>query len=222
MKRAVIYARVSTDDQRSNYSIPTQVEACLKYAKQEGYSVVGDQYVSAETGLDVALPGEGTVRAYVDDYTSREMSRPSLDAAFRYLETTGYDVVIVYSVDRLARDPYIRETLERDFHKLGATVEYASGDYDDTPQGEVRKDLAAVFAKWENTVRVERCSRGRRRKAESGFFVGGRAPYGYEMSKKVPGGLVVVEEQASSVRRIFSLYVRGQALYQRNPALANG
>ncbi|MCJ7737802.1 MAG: recombinase family protein, partial [Anaerolineae bacterium] len=206
MKRAIVYARVSTDDQRGNYSIPTQVEACHKYAKQQGYSVIGDQYVSAETGRDVAVPGEGTVRAYVDDFSSREVSRPSLNAAFQYLETTGYDVVIVYAVDRLARDPYIRQTLEKDFAKLEAVVEYATGGYDDTPGGDVKKDLDATFAKWENAVRVERCNRGRLRKAESGFFVGSRAPYGYEMDMKAFGGLAVNEEQASVVRKIFSLY----------------
>jgi len=82
--RAVIYARVSTDMQRDNFSIPSQVASTLEYAKQKGYAVVGDRYVDSITGFDTPSD-EGSVPAYVDDYTSRELSRPGLDAAFEFL-----------------------------------------------------------------------------------------------------------------------------------------
>lgn len=205
-KRAVIYCRVSTDVQRDNYSIPTQVAYCQQYAKSRGYAVVGDRFVDQETGYDVAATAASAVPAYVDDYTSRDLSRPALDSALGFLETVGFDVLIVYCLDRLARDPYIRQTLEREVNKLGATVEYATGNYEDNAEGEVRKDLDATFAKWENAKRVERCSRGRKRKAETGLFVCGRAPFGYRIDKKALGGLAVVEEQAQIVRRIFEMF----------------
>ena len=206
-KRTAIYARVSTDDQRDNYSIPTQIAACLQYAKSRGHMVVGDRFVDPKTGLDVAATSEPATRAYVDDYTSRELSRPVLDAALKYLENHGFDVLVVHALDRLARDPYIRQTLEMEFEKRGAKVEYVLGNYDDTPEGEVRKDIDATFAKWENAKRVERCNRGKKRKAETGLFVAGRAPYGYAIDRDAFGGLAVVEEQAAVVRRIFWMHV---------------
>ena len=110
-KRAVIYARVSTDLQRENYSVPTQVQECLKYARTRGYVVVGNRYVDSTSGKDVQ-EAKSAIPAYVDDYTSRELSRPGLDVVLEFLEEVGFDVVIVYSLDRLARDPYIRQTLE--------------------------------------------------------------------------------------------------------------
>jgi site-specific DNA recombinase len=207
VKRAAIYARVSTDDQRDNYSILSQVAACVHYAEKRSYTIVGDQFVDVQTGRSVAVIDDDVVKAYVDDYTSRELSRPALDAAFEYLETIGYDVLIVYAIDRLARDPYIRQTLEKQLEKHGAKVEYVSGNYDDTPEGDVRKDLDATFAKWENAKRVERCNRGKMRKAERGLFVSGRAPYGYVIDKEAYGGLAVNEEQAEVVRRIFQMFV---------------
>ena len=70
-KRAAIYGRVSTDDQRSNYSIPTQIAACCDYARDR-YSIVGDHFVDATTGQDAQSDAPGAVRAYVDDYSSRE------------------------------------------------------------------------------------------------------------------------------------------------------
>ncbi len=148
-KRAVIYARVSTDDQRGNYSVPTQIAACLQHAQARGYTVMGDRFVDPETGLDRA-PSDDAIRAYVDDYTSRELSRPVLDAALQFAEQKGFDVLIAHALDRLARDPYIRQTLEREFGQHGVQVEYVLGDYAESAEGEVRKDLDATFAKWEN------------------------------------------------------------------------
>ena len=204
-ERAAIYARVSTDDQRGNYSIPTQVAECQDYAKEQGYTVVADRFVDPQSGRDT-VGGNGAAPAYVDDYSSRELSRPSLDAVYGFLESAGFDVLIVHAIDRLARDPYIRTTIEREISGLGARVEYVLGNYEDTPEGEVRKDLDATFAKWENAKRVERCNRGKRRKAESGLFVGGRSPFGYTICEESKGGLKVNESQAIQVRRIFNLY----------------
>jgi len=115
-KRAVIYARVSTDDQRSNYSIPTQIKDCVNYVNHCGYSLVGERFVNTETGQDVMPDEPNTTRAYVDDYTSRELSRPMLDAVFSFAERAGFDVLAIHCLDRLARDPYIRQTLEREFN----------------------------------------------------------------------------------------------------------
>ena len=98
MKRAIIYARVSTDDQRGNYSIPTQVDECVRYVNQKGYSLVGDCYIDPSTGRDVKT-ADG-IRAYVDDYSSRELSRPGLDASLDYLEIVGFDVVVDHALDR--------------------------------------------------------------------------------------------------------------------------
>jgi site-specific DNA recombinase len=205
-ERAALYPRVSTDLQRDNYSIPSQISECLKYAASKGYTIVGDKFVSLETGRDT-LNRDGTVAAFVDDFTSRELNRPGLDAALDYLERVGFDVLIVHALDRLARDAYIRQTLERDFLSRGARVEYVLGAYEETPEGEVRKDLDATFGKWENAKRTERCNRGKRRKAETGKFVGGRSPYGYMGNPHVPGGLAINELEAEVVKRIFHMYV---------------
>jgi site-specific DNA recombinase len=205
-KRAAIYARVSTDIQRENYSIPTQISDLLKHAKLEGYSVVGDQYVDPVTGKDT-VRNPTAIPAFVDDYTSTELSRPGLNAALIYSELTGFDVLIVHAIDRLARDPYFRQTIEREFMARGARVEYFLGNYDETPEGEVKKDLDATFAKWENAKRVERCNRGRKRKAEMGKFVTGLVPFGYRIDRNAFGGLSVNEEEADIVRMIYSWFV---------------
>jgi site-specific DNA recombinase len=210
--RAAIYARVSTDDQRGNYSIPTQLAECLQHARRSKYVIVGDRFVDARMGKDCAR-GNSSIAAFVDDFTSRELSRPSLDAALVFLETIGFDVLIVHALDRLARDPYIRETLEREFEKRSAKVEYVLGNYDESAEGEVRKDLDATFAKWENAKRVERSMRGKRGKAQRGLFVAGRPPFGFRVDEKALGGLATEPAQIAAVQRIFHAFVlEGQSI----------
>jgi site-specific DNA recombinase len=206
MKRAAIYLRVSTDKQRDNYSIPSQLSECLKYANKMGYSVVGDHFVDPETGKDCP-PGNDAIPAYVDDYSSLELYRPGLDAAYDYLEKHGFDVVVVYSIDRLDRDPYKLRVHEYGFYKHKAIVEYVKGEYSDTPEGQFLKNVIASAAQLENEWRTERFNRGKRRKAYTGKILGGWIPYGYEKDKDSPSGLIINEDQAEAVRRIFHYYV---------------
>jgi len=209
-KRAIIYARVSTDDQRNNYSIPSQVAECKKYVEAKGYALVGNCFVDPDTGQDAA----SGIPAFVDDYSSRELSRPALDAAYEYLELYGYDVVVVYSIDRLDRDPYKLRTHEYGFIKGGAIVEYVKGDYAETPDGQFMKTVVGAAAKLDNDWRTERFNRGKRQKARRGFFVAGRPPYGYEINREALGGLAIVEKEAGVVRWIFDTYVKdGLSLY---------
>ena len=204
--RAAMYPRVSTDAQRGNYSIPSQVKDMVHYAEGRGYVLVGDRFIDPVTGQDTPK-ADGAIPAYVDDYTSTELSRPGLNACLAFLESTGFDVFIAHSIDRLARDPFFRQTIEREVASMGARVEYVLGNYDESTEGEVRKDLDATFAKWENAKRVERSNRGKKRKAEMGKFVSGRAPYGYRVDLDSEGGLAIYEPEAEVVRLIYRLYV---------------
>ena len=132
------------------------------------------------------------------------------------LRSFGFDVLIVHALDRLARDPYIRQTLEREFNERGARVEFVLGAYEETPEGEVRKDLDATFAKWENAKRVERCMRGKRRKAEGGKWVAGIAPLGYQLDPDGKGGLTIVPEQAEMCPENFLPVYRGTTFHSRD------
>jgi len=205
MKRAAIYCRVSTDKQRDNYSIPSQLAECVKYAEKKGYTIVGDRYVDQQTGKD-CMPGHG-IRAFVDDYSSLELYRPGLDACYDYLSKQGFESVIVFSIDRLDRDPYKLRTHEYGFYKHGAGVEYVHGEYTDTPEGQFMKNVIASAAQLENDWRRERSTRGKRRKALSGKIMGYWVPYGYEVDKSTSVGLKVNHHQAKIVRLIFNYYL---------------
>ena len=201
--RAAMYPRVSTDLQRGNYSIPSQIQSMLNYARERGYTIVGDYFVNPDDGRDA----ESGLPAFVDDFTSTELNRPGFNACIKFLEKYGFDVLLVHAIDRLARDPFHRQVLEREINTRGARVEYVLGNYDESPEGEVRKDLDATFAKWENAKRVERANRGKKRKAEMGKFVSGVSPYGYRLNSNEESGLEIYEPEAGVVQLMFKWYV---------------
>jgi hypothetical protein len=120
--RAVIYGRVSTDREKGNFSMPSQIAECLKYVKHAGYLLVGDQYIDPDSGYVTDL-GNGSIPAYIDDHSSINLSRTSLDAALNYLETVGFDILVLHIQSWDACDPYIRHKLENEFAIRGAKVE---------------------------------------------------------------------------------------------------
>src|SRR3712207_613669 len=81
--RAVVYARVSTDEQGRGYSLPTQIEACQRYAAEHDYTIVTEPFR--------------------DEHTGTEIERPGLDRLRTFIQEHGVDRVIVYDIDRLAR-----------------------------------------------------------------------------------------------------------------------
>jgi len=83
--KAAIYARVSTEDQTHNYSIPTQIEACQKAAEELGYSIVREN-------------------TFIDDgHSGATLDRPNLERLRTAIEQGSIQAVICYDTDRLSR-----------------------------------------------------------------------------------------------------------------------
>ena len=65
-KRAILYARVSTDEQaRSGYSLAQQIEALRAYATREGYEILEEVQDPGQSGATLARPGMDRVRDLV-------------------------------------------------------------------------------------------------------------------------------------------------------------
>ncbi len=65
-KQAVLYARVSTEEQaRSGYSLAQQLEALREYAAREGYEVLKEVMDPSQSGASLERPGMGRVRDLV-------------------------------------------------------------------------------------------------------------------------------------------------------------
>src|ERR1041385_7844627 len=148
---AAIYARVSTDDQvERGYSLPSQIEACQKFASQKG--------------MDVST-------VYRDDRSGAKpiTSRPEGYELQKAVESGQVRAVIVYCVDRLRLDIVDLLTTVRDWLRAGIEI-YAL----DVGQVTSELDIVLVIKGWqggdERQKIRERTMRGRTAKAKAGKF----------------------------------------------------
>jgi site-specific DNA recombinase len=102
-RRAILYARVSTDEQaRSGYSLAQQIEALRGYAAREGYEVLEEIVDPGQSGASLERPGMDRVRDLV---AGRDVS-----------------VVLAQDRDRIAREPAYHYLLRREFEEHGTKV----------------------------------------------------------------------------------------------------
>lgn len=198
-KRAVLYARVSGDDTRNEgRNLQGQLEMCREYALKRGWLVV------AELSED----DRGASGASLD--------LPQLKRLIEMARAGEYDVVIVREIDRFSRTLAKQLIVEEELRRSNVAIEYVLGEYPDTPEGGLNKNIKAVIAEYERLKTVERTTRGRRRSAASGNVLlhGDLAPFGYRPSDDKKS-LVVHEAEAEIVRLVFQWYVEGDENGQR-------
>jgi len=192
-KRAVLYARVSGDDRNNaTSSITGQLDLCRQYALDSGYQVI------AELSEDDRRPTSGA-----------SWDLPQLNQALEMARAGSYDILITRELDRLARNLAKQLVIEEQLQASGVTVEYVYGDYTDTPEGQLNKQIRAVIAEYEREKIRQRMVGGRRRKVAGGeVLVHGNPPYGYRLAE-VDGRarLEIVDDMAQVVRLIFGLYL---------------
>src|SRR3954464_9900402 len=183
-KRAVLYVRVSTQEQaRSGYSLAQQLEALREYATREDYEVLEEVTDPGQSGASLARPGMDKVRDLV--------------------AAGGGYVVLAQDRDRFAREPAYHYLLRREFEEHGTKIRALNDRGDDSPEGELTDGILDQLAKFERATTAERTRRGRLRKGKEGKVVAGRSPrYGFKLNAS-RDGYEVDEEKMAVVRRIF-------------------
>ena len=231
MTKAIIYARVSTDKQRDeNASIPEQIQACMKFIQNKGYSLVGNIFIDKNTGKETDHSNPESVPAFVDDYSGELYPRPGTNAALDYYDNSGgFDVMVVKHRDRYTRSNQATYTMDYDFTEVrGVKVEFVDGfQNDETPEGYLTAGFIDLMSEYENIRRAKRCKDGKLHyaKEKKKYRGGGIATFGYSLDMDSLGGLKIDNENAEIVKRIFHLYVmenysiRGIADYLNNQSI---
>lgn len=189
MKRAIIYARVSSRKQADEgVSMDAQIEQCHARA--------------------VAL-GAGVVKVFRDDGISGRTveARAGFMAALEYCERGDVDYFIVWSTSRFARNAVDLWVRQDALKALGTRLECLNGDIDDdTDAGFINRMFMGTMDQMLSRQIARDTLRSQKKSASEGFWTGGHVPWGY---KPVPDGkrtrLVVHEDNAAVVRRAFDL-----------------
>jgi len=192
------YLRVSTDRQaEEGLGLEVQEHAIRAWAHNRGDRVVlwcRDEGLSGSNGLD-----------------AREGLADALNAC-KAGQVVG---LVVYRLDRLARDLVLQEQLLADVRRMGADVfstssaeaSYLTDDPDDPSRKLIRQVLGAVN-EYERAMISLRLRSGRRRKHDTGGYAYGSPPYGYRAQGRQ---LVEHVEEQTALRRMHELRSEGRS-----------
>ena len=190
-KGALIYCRVSTEDQLENFSIGTQERDCRAWCGREGLEVVQifTEAASAKTAD----------------------RRPEFQAMLRYCKKNRNNIaaVVVWAINRFSRNQrdflnVCEELRQIDIRLLSVTEKFDS----ETPEGRLQQSMVSMFAQFDNEKRSERTKIGMRVAMESGKWCH-KPPLGFVTDPSVAGGLRRDPDRAHLIRQAFELYASG-------------
>jgi site-specific DNA recombinase len=183
-KRAILYARVATEEQaKSGYSLAQQAEALREYAAREGYEVLEEVEDAGQSGASLVRPGMDRVRDLV--------------------AAGDVSAVLAQERDRFSRVPAYNYLLKQEFEEYGCKLRALNDRGDNTPEGQLTDDILDTLAKFERAKTTERTRRGKLRRAREGKIVPTKRPnFGFRYNS-ARDNYVVDQEQTRVVERIF-------------------
>ncbi|WP_158442826.1 recombinase family protein [Pelosinus sp. UFO1] len=182
----VIYARVSTEEQKTGYSIDAQ----LKSAK--------DRYASM---------GITDVVNFVDDgYSGEFIERPALDRLRQSIRDKTVSRIMFYDPDRMSRNLTVQLILADEIEKAGIELLFVTGDYDASPEGRLFFSMKGAISAYEKAKIRERTMSGKRAKARKGKLTFNDRALGYDYDYTICN-YIINEEEAKTVKLIYDIYL---------------
>jgi len=189
-RHAVIYARYSSHSQR-DVSIEQQVRAVRDFAERQGLYVI-DIYA------DRALTG-----------TSDQ--RPEFQRMIRDAEKGAFVYVIVYTLDRFARDRYDSAVYKRQLRNCGVKVLSAMENISDDPTGVLMESMLEGLAEYYSKELSRKIKRGMEDNAEK-CMVNGALGLGHK--RGADGRYEIDEAGAAIVKESFERVAAGEPFVQ--------
>ncbi len=185
----VIYARYSSDSQRDE-SIDGQLRECQAYADSQGISIV-DHYID---------------RAF----SAKTDKRPAFQKMIKDSEKQKFDRIIVWKLDRFARNRYDSAMYKSKLKKNSVLVLSATETISNTAEGILLESLLEGYAEYYSAELSEKVTRGMTENALKCQFNGGSVPIGYRINEDRK--FEVDPEKASFVMEAFRAYAGGMTI----------
>lgn len=172
-KKAVLYLRVSSEEQVDNFSLGTQEEICRKEAEKLGYKIIRVFHEKGRSAKTI-------------------VGRPMLINLLEYCRKSKNSVnaVIVYRIDRVSRQTADYLAIRKKLAEKNIEIISATEPTGDTPTEKLVETILAGFAQLDNDIRSERARNGLRARYLSGL-ISGKCPLGY----KFQGGFAVKDPE---------------------------
>ena len=182
---AVIYARYSSANQNEQ-SIEGQLRDAYEYAQRNGYTIIHEY-------IDRAMTGKNDNR--------HDFQQMISDA-----EKKQFDYVLVWKLDRFARNRYDSAIYRSKLKKCGVKIVSIKENISDAPEGIILESMLEGMAEYYSANLSQNVKRGIRESIEKGIYPGGHVPFGY---RNESGKLVPDERTAPIVKYVFEQYAAG-------------
>lgn len=180
---AVIYARYSSERQ-TEQSIDGQIRECREFAKHNKIKIIG-------TYIDRGISGK-------TDH------RPDFQRMIKDAEKNQFEAVIVYKLDRFARNRYDSAIYKSKLKKHGVKVLSAKENITDAPEGIILESLLEGMAEYYSAELSQKIQRGMKENALKCKTTGGNILLGYKIAADKT--FEVDPLTAPVVQKIFEMY----------------
>src|SRR5919201_4496388 len=192
MRMAVIYARVSSEQQREENTIASQTASLIEFAQSH----------------DLEVPQEWVFED--DGYSGATLERPGLERVRDLAAEGQIQAVLVYSPDRLSRKYAYQILIIEELARHGVETRFLNAPQSATAEDQLLVPFQGMIAEYERAQILERSRRGKRHRARAGeISVLSGAPYGYRYIRKsddAPASYAVIESEARVVRQVYEHY----------------
>ncbi len=156
--KAVIYARYSSDNQREE-SIEGQIRECTAFAEKNGITIL---------------------RHYIDRaFSAKTDNRPEFQHMIKDSGKHLFDMIIVWKLDRFARNRYDSARYKTALKKNGVKVVSATEVISDGAEGIILESVLEGYAEYYSADLSEKVVRGMTENALKSKYNGGTRPIGY-------------------------------------------
>ena len=188
---AVIYARYSSDNQREE-SIEGQIREVTAFAEKNGIRVL---------------------RHYIDRaFSAKTDNRPEFQAMIKDSGKKLFDLILVWKLDRFARNRYDSARYKAALKKNGVKVVSATEVISDGAEGIILESVLEGYAEYYSADLSEKVIRGMTENALKCKYNGGTLPIGYIIDEDRRFQIDPVT--ASFVLKAFELYDSGSTMKQ--------
>ena len=197
MKKILAILRVSTEKQE----LESQKLELGTYLKTKGFKDKEIQWLEAK-GASARMVNE-KYKMFLEDIKRTITLNPSIKS------------VAMWSLNRLGRVESKLMEMKEFFinNKIQVYCMNPNITLFDEHSGEVSIGMSVAFSMYAAMVKLDtdemfsKCDRGRRQSAKEGKYIGGYINFGYNIANK---HIVIDEEEASLVRKVFTMYSNGE------------
>ncbi|QRP95254.1 recombinase family protein [Staphylococcus condimenti] len=188
-KRIGAYIRVSTERQVEGYSIDGQITQIEQFCQFNGYDLVD---IYADRGI-----------------SGKSMNRPALQRMLQDAKNGKLDCVIVYKINRLARNTSDLLTIVEELHRQNVEFFSLSERMEvKNSTGKLLLNILASFSEFERNTILENIYTGQHQRALEGYYQG-NIPLGYSNIPDNKKELMINQHEANIVNYIFESYAKG-------------